>query len=153
MGTNVRGRLAAGLLGGALTASLALAHGAGHELPEGPIRERHDLMEDIGKNSKKIGGAMKAGSLEGVPEAADAIKAAAGRIPSLFPEGSVHEKSRAKPEIWQSWNDFKRFSAELEESAGSLAVAARSGLSVEAASQAMFTNCKSCHDRFRTPEE
>jgi cytochrome c556 len=144
---------ATGLLVLALTVPAALADEESDKLPEGPIRERHELMEGIGKNAKKIGDAMKGGSLEGVPAAAEAIKAAAVRIPSLFPKGSVDAKSRAKPDIWSDWGDFKRLAADLEESAAALSIASRSGLDVAAASQSMFQTCKSCHDRFRVPEE
>lgn len=146
-------RTVAGFLVLLLGGPAALADEDSDKLPPGPIRERHELMEGIGKNAKKIGDAVKGGSLEGVPAAADAIKAAAVRIPSLFPEGSVHEKSRAKPDIWTSWADFKRLSADLEDSAAALAIASRTGLDVAAASRSMFQNCKTCHDRFRVPEE
>jgi cytochrome c556 len=127
---------------------------AGHEnLPAGPIHDRHELMERIGDNAKKIGDSLKAGNLEPVPAAATEIKSDAGKALALFPKGSTHPKSRAKDEIWTSWDKFERLMKELEAKAGELAAAATNKGDVGAASKAMFGNCKSCHDDFRKPEE
>lgn len=41
----------------------------------------------------------KAGNIE-------TIAVNAEHIPTLFPEGSLSEKSYAKPEIWQKWAEF-----------------------------------------------
>jgi cytochrome c556 len=76
----------------------AIAHQEMH-LPPGPIKDRHELMEGIGKNAKKIGDALKAGDTKPIPAAADGIAASAHKIPGLFPPGSTNEKSRALP--WQ----------------------------------------------------
>src|SRR5262245_7186176 len=74
----------------------------GHEgkRPPGPMHDRHELMEGIGKNAKVIGEAMKAGKYETVPAAADKIEAASKKVLALFPPNTLHEHSRAKPEIW-----------------------------------------------------
>jgi cytochrome c556 len=139
-----------------LTLSLAAAGlaMAGHDdLPPGPIHDRHELMEGIGDNAKKIGDALKAGNLEPVPAAANAIKTDAGKALALFPKGSTHPGSRAKDEIWSSWDKFEAGMKDLEAKAGELATAAENKGDVGAASKAMFGNCKSCHDNFRKPEE
>ena len=45
-------------------------HEHSHKLPPGPIHDRHELMEEIGKHAKKIGEAGKAGDKKAiVPEA------------------------------------------------------------------------------------
>src|SRR6476646_5076837 len=82
--------------------SLAVVSAAEHEhkLPPGPILERHELMEGIGKNAKVIGDAMKSGNFAPVGAAAEKIQTSATKITALFPPGSTHEHSRAKPEIW-----------------------------------------------------
>jgi cytochrome c556 len=137
-----------------LTLSLAAAGLAmAADLPPGPIHDRHELMEEIGDNAKKIGDALKAGNLEPVPAAANAIKADAGKALALFPKGSTHPDSRAKDEIWTSWDKFEAGMKDLEVKAGELATAAENKGDVGAASKAMFGNCKSCHDNFRKPEE
>lgn len=144
------------VLGTMLTALCALkvvrAHGA-EDLPEGPIRDRHHLMEGIGKNAKIIGDALKAGNPSPVAGAAEKIQADAGKIPGLFPPGSTHPKSRAKPEIWTNWPKFEADVKTLQTDAGALAKAAKSGGDVKAAADTMFGGCKSCHDDFRVPEK
>lgn len=131
----------------------ALAHEKSEELPAGPIRDRHELMEGIGDHAKKIGNALKQGTTEGVAEAADEIHARAEKIDGLFPKGSTNPKSRAKPEIWENWAEFQRLSASLEKDSAALAKTARDGGDVRAAAHEMFDSCKSCHDQFRVPEE
>ncbi len=129
------------------------AHEPSHKLPAGPIRERHELMEGVGKNAKVIGDALKSGNLDPVAGAAEKIQASATKATALFPPGSTHAKSRAKPEIWQNWAKFEQLMKELETNAGALAVAAKSGGDVPGAAKKMFDTCKSCHDDFRVPEK
>jgi cytochrome c556 len=122
-------------------------------LPAGPIRDRHELMERIGKNAKSIGEAAKSGNLEAVPAAAAAIEKDAAKTVALFPEGSLHPASRAKAEIWTDWAAFEAQAKDLQTAAAALASAAASGGDVAAAAKVMFKACKNCHDQFRTPEE
>jgi len=123
------------------------------DLPAGPIRDRHELMEGIGKNAKIIGGALKTGKLDPVAGAAAEIQASAGKTLALFPKGSTDPKSRALPKIWEDWAKFETINKEFEAKAGELVAAAKSGGDVGAAADAMFGACKSCHDDFRKPEE
>ena len=143
----------ASLLMVACAFGVVYAHGESKDLPEGPIRNRHDLMEGIGKNAKIIGDALKAGDLSPVAGAAAKIQASAAKITALFPPGSTDPKSRAKPEIWTNWPKFEDTAKQLEAKAGALAAAAKSGGDVGAASKEMFGTCKSCHDDFRVPEK
>ncbi|MBP1685727.1 MAG: cytochrome c [Deltaproteobacteria bacterium] len=123
------------------------------DLPAGPIRDRHELMEGIGNNAKTIGDALKAGNTAPVVVAAEQIQRDAGRITALFPSGSTHQKSRAKAEIWQNWAKFEGGAKDLQTTAAALVVVARSGGDVRGGAQAMFDTCKSCHDQFRIPEK
>ncbi|GIW45934.1 MAG: cytochrome c [Candidatus Binatia bacterium] len=134
-------------------AAVAWAHDSKEPLPEGPIRERHELMERVGKQAKVIGDALKAGKLDPVGPAAEKIAAEAGKALPLFPEGSTHPRSRAKAEIWQQWDEFEKLMRQLEADAKATAEAAQGGGDVRAAANKMFGNCKSCHDRFRLPEK
>jgi cytochrome c556 len=130
----------------------ALAHEE-MNLPPGPIKDRHALMENIGDNAKKIGDALKAHDTKPVPAAAEAIAADARKIPGLFPEGSTSDKSRAKPEIWTNWAKFEQTLADLATHATALAATAKEGGDAAAAAKVMFGDCKSCHDDFRKPDE
>jgi cytochrome c556 len=126
------------------------------ELPAGPIRDRHELMEGIGKNAKAIGDSLKeggAGDRSLIEDSALKIQTSASKIVTLFPKGSTDPKSRAKPEIWTHWDKFEKNAKLLEASAGELAAAAHSGGNVGNASKKMFGVCKSCHDEFRKPEK
>ena len=126
---------------------------ASRALPAGPIRDRHDLMEGIGKNAKIIGDALKAGDRSPIAAAAEKIQTSATQITALFPPGSTHPKSRAKPEIWSNWAKFEANAKQLQSDAGALAAAAKSGGDAKAAADTMFGACKSCHDDFRVPEK
>ena len=123
------------------------------DLPPGPIKDRHELMEGIGKNAKIIGDALKAGNHEGIEDAAGKIMTSATKIVALFPKGSTDPKSRAKPEIWTHWQKFQDDAKQLELSAGELVDATHSGGEVKAKADMMFGACKSCHDQFRKPEK
>ena len=123
------------------------------DLPAGPIRDRHELMEGIGKNAKTIGDGMKSGNFAPVGPAAEKIQADAAKVDALFPPGSTDPKSRAKPEIWANWPKFQAGTKELATTAGALAAAAQAGSGVPQAAQKMFDSCKGCHEQFRVPEK
>jgi len=136
-------------------AQLARAHDA-KDLPAGPIRDRHELMEKIGKNAKIIGDALKAGKMgpeSGIGPAAMEISSSASKIPGLFPPGSTDPKSRAKAEIWTNWKKFEEDARTLEARAAEVSNQAAAGGAIAAKAQEMFATCKSCHDDFRTPEK
>jgi cytochrome c556 len=123
------------------------------DLPAGPIRDRHELMEGIGKNAKVIGDALKSGNFSPVGDAAAKIETSAVKVPLLFPKGSTDPKSRAKPEIWDNWKKFEELAKQLHANAGELARTAKGGGDVKARANDLFATCKSCHDDFRKPEE
>jgi cytochrome c556 len=138
------------LIGGGLHVISARAA----DLPPGPIRERHELMEGIGKNAKFIGDKLKAGGERAeIEDAALKIMESAKKITGLFPPGSTNPKSRAKPVIWTHWDKFQENARLLSEAAGVVADRARSGGEIKPAADKMFAVCKSCHDEFRAPEK
>ena len=125
-------------------------------MPAGPIRDRHELMEKIGKNAKIIGDALKAGKMgpdSGIGPAAMEISTSASKIPSLFPPGSTNPKSRAKPEIWTNWKKFEETAKLLEGRAAEVANEVAAGGNIPVKAQEMFAACKSCHEEFRKPEK
>ncbi|MEW6273459.1 MAG: cytochrome c [Thermodesulfobacteriota bacterium] len=149
--TCVRALATAALLAG--TPPLALADDHGKELPAGPIRDRHELMEGVGADAKAIGAATKAGKPADAVKPAQEIAAALEKFPTLFPEGSQSPLSRARPEVWSNKKKFDELAADARAKALALAEAAKSGGDLKAASGALFKNCKACHDDFRVPEE
>lgn len=143
----------AALLGGSLLfPSLAMADDW-ESLPPGPIRDRIELMEKVGADAKTINDALKAGKPAEAAAPADNIAALMPKFDELFPEGSTGEDSRAKKNIWASWDEFQAFSTYLKDAATEVATAARDGGDVKSASRKMFKSCKSCHKKFRLPKE
>ncbi len=122
--------------------------------PQQTVAFRTYLMENIGANAKEMKGKIDAGQLAEAKMNAAAIALHSSRIAALFPEGSSGDASRAKEEIWQSWDAFLASATELRTQADALAVAAGEGnaTAVKEHMQKVFGTCKDCHDQFRQPE-
>jgi len=78
----------------------------------------------------------------------------ATHITALFPEGSLTDKSKAKPEIWQKWPEFEAAAKNLGAQADKLRDAART--KDLAATEAVAKDfgrqaCGTCHQPFRVP--
>jgi len=116
---------------------------------------------------KRIGGMMgaikrwdgNAASLGDLATAAEALRAAAGTIPAMFPENSGIgaegvTKSRALPVIWEKWEDFVQDTNDLENAAAASAAAIATGdaEAIKASVQGIITACQGCHETFRGPE-
>jgi len=82
---------------------------------------------------------------------AEDIRAAAARLPSLFPPGSRDGHSEATPAVWERWPEFVAAARALEGEAEKLAATARSGPDAAIAEQFRTTTraCSGCHDVFR----
>ena len=76
----------------------------------------------------------------------------AAAIPGLFPEGSSHPQSRARPEIWSNKADFRAKAAALGAAADRLAELDRAGDSTGFAAQvpAVEAACAACHSAYRS---
>ena len=119
-----------------------------------PVADRQRLMKNNGANWADIQNKVKAGNVEGVAVNAEALALHAQRITLLFPEGSLTEKSKAKPEIWQKWPEFesavKNYATQAEklrDAARSKDLAATEAVAKEFGRQA----CGTCHQPFRVP--
>jgi cytochrome c556 len=136
-----------------LVLAFLLAVGASAASAGDPVKDRHELMEGVGKNAKRIGDALKAGTPADAAAPAQAIADAMDHFGALFPEGSQDPKSRAKPEIWTDRAKFDGMIVTMKEKATAFAAAARSGGDAGKAASPMWRACKSCHDAFRVPKE
>jgi cytochrome c556 len=139
------------LLVGAL-ATLAAAQGAPKSAD--PVGDRQRLMKLIGANWGDIQAKVKAGNIEAVAVNAETIAVTADHIPMLFPSGSLSDKSKAKPEIWQKWAEFEAAAKNAQGLAEQLRDAARA--KDQAKVEAMVKEfgakaCGSCHTPFRQP--
>jgi cytochrome c556 len=111
-------------------------------------------MKNVGANWADIQNKVKAGNAEGVAVNAEALSLHAQRIPSLFPEGSLTDKSKAKPDIWQKWPEFEAAAKNLENRAGKLrdqAVAKDAAAVTATVGTFGREACGACHTPFRVP--
>jgi cytochrome c556 len=119
-----------------------------------PVADRQRLMKNVGANWADIQNKVKAGNPEAVAVNAEALSLHAQRIPSLFPEGSLSDKSKAKPDIWQKWPEFQAAAKNLENRAGTLRdqAVAKDAAAVTATVGAFGRDaCGACHTPFRVP--
>jgi cytochrome c556 len=120
----------------------------------GIVKERMDLMKEMGDRTKAIGKMLKGkASLDPkfVREAATFIGAASTRFRDMFPPGSDQKPTETLPTVWSEWPRFVSSLDELSEMAAELEEAARN--IDEKAILREFVNvakvCKSCHKQFR----
>jgi cytochrome c556 len=119
-----------------------------------PVADRQRLMKNVGANWSEIQNKAKAGNAEAVAVNAEALSLHAQRIPGLFPQGSLTEKSKAKPEIWQKWDEFEKAAKNLEVRAAALReqAVAKNAAGVQAAVGVFGREvCGNCHTPFRVP--
>ena len=133
--------------------SAALAH-EGHEHATGVVRERMELMTDMGKRSLTISKRLRANKdFDRIGPDARAIEQLAGRITSQFPPGSTQSPTAAKPVVWQQWDDFTEKAKKLQAEAEKLS---KINLSDASALRSQFRvvgyACDSCHETYRVPK-
>jgi cytochrome c556 len=119
-----------------------------------PVAERQRLMKNVGANWADIQAKVKAGAPETVAVNAEALSLHAQRIPGLFPPGSLTDKSKAKPDIWQKWPEFEAAAKNLENRAATLRdqAMAKDGAAVTTTVASFGRDaCGTCHTPFRVP--
>jgi cytochrome c556 len=120
------------------------------------VQKRVELMKGQGRHLKPIADYLKGtGSSDNLAAEAQAVADSAKQIPTLFPSGSITDKSRAKPDIWQKWDDFQAKAKDLEIAASKLSDVAKSGDKALIGAQLKATGqaCGACHDAYRGPEK
>lgn len=115
------------------------------------IKERRALMKGNSKASKAIKKAAKEKDYATIEAKAKAIAANMEKIPDLFTKGTTSEKSRAKPEIWEKWDDFDQKRVAMKAAAEELAETAKAmnGEKVGILVKGFGKKCGSCHRSFR----
>ena len=94
---------------------------ASHEGATGIVKERMDLMSDMGDAMKTLAGMVKGEqplNLESVRQSIDTIADHAGQMLDLFPntqESRSGKGTEALPEIWENWDRFTGLSRDLEQ--------------------------------------
>ena len=143
-----------------VVAGLALVVGAcataqqAKKSPEEIVAERQQVMKQNGDAWKNVQDNAKAGNWAAVASNADILSKNAGKIPALFPQGSMTEKSKAKPEIWQKWPEFEASAKKMEVEGAKLRDTAQAG-NAQAANDMIKdfgrNACGACHTPFRVP--
>jgi cytochrome c556 len=122
--------------------------------PAEVVAERQKLMKQQGDAWKNVQDSAKAGNWQAVASNADVLASTSRKIPALFPAGSLTEKSKAKPEVWQKWPEFEAAAKKLEIASVKLRDTARTG-NAQATNDILKdfgrTTCGSCHTPFRVP--
>jgi len=118
------------------------------------VADRQRLMKLNGASWADAQAKMKAGNVEAIAVNAETMALNSEHIPMLFPEGSLTEKSKAKPEIWQKRDEFDsaaknmgQWAAKLRDTARTKDAAATEAIVKDFGRQA----CGTCHTPFRVP--
>jgi cytochrome c556 len=132
----------------------AVAH-EGHEHATGVVRERMELMTDMGKRLLAISKRLRANKeLDRIASDARAIKEGSGKIIGEFPPGSTQFPTAAKPVVWQQWDDFTEKAKKLRIEAEKLSTAnPGNGDALRAQFRAVAFACDACHEMYRVPKE
>jgi cytochrome c556 len=118
------------------------------------VADRQRLMKLNGASWQDAQNKFKAGQIEAIAVNAETMAVNAQHIPALFPQGSLTDKSKAKPEIWQKWAEFEASAKNMVAWAERLRDAARAKDAgrVEAIMKDFGRQaCGSCHTPFRVP--
>ena len=137
-----------------LSWTAALAH-KGHEHATGAVRERMELMTDMGERLLAISKRLRANKeLDRIAADARAIKDASGKLTSQFPPGSTQFPTAAKPVDWLQWEDFTEKAKKLQMEAEKLSTTSPSdGDALRKQFRAVAYACDGCHKTYRTPKE
>jgi cytochrome c556 len=120
------------------------------------MHERHEGMEDIGKNNKVLHRELAGSSpdLAAVRKAAATIARHSSEASRWFPRGTGPEigKTGAKPEIWQNPQDFAVKLHNFQVSANIFNAAAKGNNVdlIKARYADLGGTCKACHDKYRS---
>jgi cytochrome c556 len=123
---------------------------------EDQIQKRRILMETNNDAVvKALGTAVKENNFADIQVKVKGIMENMDKVPELFPPGSLSEKSRAKAEIWQKWDEFNAHPAKVKKAAQDLADAAKAKdeVEVKAKYKALGDACAGCHTGFRAPRK
>jgi len=145
----VVGSLAALLLGYVVSQAQMAKVGSGDV-----VADRQRLMKLNGANARDMNDKLKATQIEAIAVNAETIAINAQHIPTLFPPGSMTDKSNAKPEIWEKFSEFEAAAKNLQMKAEELRDAARAKdqPKVEALMKDFGrVTCGACHTPFRKP--
>jgi len=143
----------------ALAAAIALTlatsvHGADAEVY---VDYRQAVMSAVGGNTAASAAILIDGApfVTNLEEHARAIERLTEDIPALFPEGTAHEDSGAKPEVWEDRSTFEERAEATHRAATAFREAVEGGDPAQAMPyfRELGDSCRNCHDDFRIDDE
>ena len=123
---------------------------------EEEIKKRRLFMEsNSDAAAKAIKKAVAAKDYPTIELKAKEIMGNMDKLLDHFPKGSLSAKSRAKPEIWERWDEFSKHPGNVKKAAQDLADAAKAGdeEGVNSKVKALGAACKGCHEPFRAEKK
>jgi len=118
------------------------------------VADRQRLMKLHGQVWADIQAKAKANNIEGIEVSAETLAINAQYIPAMFPEGSLTDKSKAKPEVWQKFPEFEAAAKKMETEAVKLRDASKAKnaqLTQDIVKDFGRNACGTCHTPFRVP--
>jgi cytochrome c556 len=129
---------------------------------EDVIKKRKAFMEDNYDGLKAIKKAVQEKDYATTEVKAKEIMGNMDKLLAHFPKGSTSEKSRAKEEIWEKWDEFSKIPLKVKDVAGALAkaAAAKDEAEVQVRFKALGPEspfrsgaCYECHDAYLKPRK
>jgi cytochrome c556 len=153
---SVKAKVSASLVMGVLVAGVAAGCATKPKMVGSGdiVADRQRVMKLNGASWADVQAKAKAGQIEAIAVNAETMAITAMQIPSLFPEGSLTDKSKAKPEVWQKWAEFEAAAKNMETEAGKLRDAAKAknaDLTQDIVKDFGRKACVTCHTPFRVP--
>ncbi len=141
----IRGKLLLGMLVGTLLITSQLFAQADM------VEKRQKLMKSNGEAAKAIKAAAEAKDYTTIEAKAKDIMGNGDKILDFFPKGSTQGKTKAKPEIWDKWEEFSKNPVRVKKAASELADAAKAkdDEAIAVKVKALGDACGSCHKAFR----
>lgn len=132
----------------------AVAFGAVTAVAADPIKERKELMKQVGASTKAASEFATGKTPFDEAKAAEAmqtISANAEKLPTLFPDTSkTGGETEAAPKIWEDMAGFVAAAEKMKTAAAQGVGAAAQGIGAyKAAFGEVVKNCKSCHEAYR----
>ncbi len=118
------------------------------------VADRQRLMKLNGASWADIQAKAKAGNIEGIAVNAETLALNAEHVPALFPKGSLTDKSKAKPDVWEKWAEFEKAAKNMQTESEKLRDAARAKnaqLTQDIVKDFGRNACGTCHTPFRVP--
>ena len=116
-----------------------------------PIADRKENFRQNVKSLKLIQPAIAASDMDTINAEAKRIAAWASVMPEYFPEGSDMGETKARPEIWENWDDFLTKAKANHDAASTLADIAAAGDmdAIPMAFKALSDTCGACHKLYK----